>query len=212
MVDVVIRRISDQEIRDFIKFAMPLVALGPEREHERTMLGSDLRLCLSTSPRGYEAWGAFLHGQMVSFSATHYQKSKAKNAWGRYINWVYAFTATPFRHRGIASAMQRQVEADAVMLGYSRLKALAGSYAGVRLHYTLGHDFWGLGKNGEIVVDTPLFEQEWPETVPIEARARAAGPPARLTGAQLCDFLVDGRFCVEPSELERFRERTRAKV
>ena len=138
--------------------------------------------------------GLMVDGELVSVNVTNFSKSKRKNAWGRYLNFYLAYTVPEHRHKGYASLLVEEIERRAIEGGWNRMKSLAGSYAGVRLHMHFGHQFWGIGKkNGELVVDTPLRSgDEWPEGVPIEAR-NATDNPTRMTAIQIFEALQTGK-------------------
>jgi len=118
--------------------------------------------------------GLWVDGDLITVNVTSFSKRPRKNAWGRYLNFYLAYTRPLDRYKGYATHLAQTIEKMAVGQGYSRLKSLAGSYAGVRLHMAMGHHFWGIGKGGALIVDTPISDEKFPEGVPIEARNATA--------------------------------------
>lgn len=143
---------------------------------------------------GVPVHGLFLDGELISVNVTNFSKRPRKNAWGRYLNFYLAYTAPAHRLKGYATMLASHLEAKALELGYSRMKSLAGSYAGVRLHMRMGHQFWGIGKKGELVVDTPLAPgMAFPEGIPIEAR-NASLEPQSMNVSDIVLALMNPRF------------------
>jgi hypothetical protein len=104
---------------------------------------------------GCRVFAYVIEGQAQSFSAIKYQSSPRKNAWGRYLNWYYAYTIPHCRQVGLATELQRWVE-ETSLGDYQRLKSLAGSWLGYKLHRSLRHHVWGLTEKDELLIDTPL--------------------------------------------------------
>jgi GNAT superfamily N-acetyltransferase len=171
-----------------------------DRLHNHAPLDDRIsRQMLSGSRVAVMSWGVPCIGLkvddvLISVNVTNFSKSKRKNAWGRYLNFYLAYTVPEYRHQGYASRLVEHVERTAIEQGYNRMKSLAGSYAGVRLHMRFGHTFWGIAKKGEFIVDTPLKSgDEWPEGIPIEARN--AGPnPHRMDLPEMAEELHAPRF------------------
>ena len=159
--------VSPEEFKEFCRDA----ALRVDDKTSRNMLNeSKITVALYGAP----CIGLLVDGNLLSINVTAFQKSARKNAWGRYINFYLAYTMPEYRYKGFASMLVEHIEQKALELGYNRMRSLAGSYAGVRLHMHFGHQFWGIAKKGELIVDTPLRNgDEWPDGVP--ERARTAG-------------------------------------
>jgi GNAT superfamily N-acetyltransferase len=117
---------------------------------------------------GARLWVAEVDGFIVHLNATKLGKRK-KNKWEPYANWYIAYTLPAARRAGIALAVGRHVREVAVAAGCVRLKSLAGSFLGLRLHLAMGDECWGRTTTGEVVVDTPLVEGNW-SGVPPNAR------------------------------------------
>lgn len=150
---------------------------------------------------GVPCLGLLLNGELVSVNVTNFSKRARKNAWGRYLNFYLAYTVPEHRLKGYASRLVEHVEKTAIEGGWNRMKSLAGSYGGMRLHMHFGHQFWGIAKKGEFIVDTPLRGgDEWPDGVPIEAR-NAGVVPHRMDLEEMAEELHAPRFGVQlPSE------------
>jgi GNAT superfamily N-acetyltransferase len=145
--------------------------------------------------------GLLVDNELVSVNVTNFSKSKRKNAWGRYLNFYLAYTVPEHRYKGYASLLVEEIEQRAIAGGWNRMKSLAGSYAGVRLHMHFGHHFYGIAKKGELIVDTPLRSgDEWPEGIPIEAR-NAGEAPFRMTIEDITVALRASRFNKDLSSL-----------
>ncbi|CAB4189931.1 NAT_SF domain containing protein [uncultured Caudovirales phage] len=126
---------------------------------------------------GIRCMGLKLDGKLVSINVTNFSKRPRKNAWGRYLNFYLAYTLPHLRRQGLATNLLEFIEASAIEQGYSRMKSLAGSWGGVRLHMSKGHHFYGVGKGGALIVDTPLASgMPFPEGIPIEARNACTAP------------------------------------
>ena len=120
---------------------------------------------------GYPCLGLKVDGEILSINVTSFSKRPRKNAWGRYLNFYIAYTVPAHRHKGYATQLATHIEQIGIDGGWDRIKSLAGSYGGVRLHMGMGHHFYGIGKGGALVMDSPLKSGEvWPDTLPIEAR------------------------------------------
>jgi hypothetical protein len=147
-----------------------------DREHNAAVCDGRLeRRALSESRSVAVHWGVpclglRVDGRLVSINVTNFSKRPRKNAWGKYINWYLSYTIPSERFKGHATSLALHVEQLAVEHGYSRLKSLAGYYPGVRLHMRMGHHFWGIGKGGALIVDTPISAETFPDGIPIEAR------------------------------------------
>jgi len=129
--------------------------------------------------------GLIVDNELVSVNVTAFGKGKRKNAWGRYLNCYLAYTAPQHRYKGYATILLEELERRGIEGGWNRIRSLAGSYAGVRLHLRFGHQFWGIAKKGELIVDSPLRSgDQWPYGIP--ERARTAG--AELTRVDLMNL------------------------
>lgn len=173
-----------------------------DRAHNSASLDDKTsRSMLSGSRVAVMSWdvpciGLMVDNELVSVNVTNFSKSKRKNAWGRYLNFYLAYTIPEHRYKGYASLLVAEIEKRAIEGGWNRMKSLAGSYAGVRLHMHFGHQFWGIAKKGELIVDTPLQAgDEWPEGVPIEAR-NAGAEPKRMDAEAIRQALLQPRFGV----------------
>jgi len=134
--------------------------------------------------------GLNLNGNLISINVTNIHKRR-KNAWGRYINVYLAYTLPDYRYKGYASRLITHLEETAIAGGCNRLKSLAGSWAGVRLHMHFGHTFWGIAKTGEIVVDSPLAPgMKFPDGIPEDVRNRTVEPAHILTQSELYKILL----------------------
>jgi hypothetical protein len=149
-----------------------------------------------------EIFALEVDGRLVSINVTHQSKRKRADAWGRYINFYCAYTMPGQRYKGYASRLVRWTEEQGRLTDHQRMRSLAMSYAGFRLHYSLGHHFYGLTEKGELVIDTPLADTPFPDGVPRRSRQfNTTG--ARLTDADLRVILSEGRFKVTEAELEK---------
>lgn len=142
---------------------------------------------------------------VVSVSAHYFGRSPRKNAWGRYTNWMLAYTVPEKRRMGHATALEEFMELTARMAGLDRMRSLAQSVGGARLHLRMGHQFWGVTGRGELIVDTPLEQGlEWPSGIPERARSAAnkGGRLGRMSRRHVGLALIDpnGIFRVDPSE------------
>jgi hypothetical protein len=112
------------------------------------------------------------------------------------LNFYLAYTLPEYRHQGFASQIVAHLEKKALDGGWNRMKSLAGSYGGVRLHMHMGHTFWGVHKSGALIVDTPLNDlDEFPEGTPIEARSKGA-TAERMTLHEMANALLEPPFSV----------------
>lgn len=107
----------------------------------------------------------------LSFGTIHVGKRK-KNIWEPYCNWTLAYTTPSHRRQGLARQLSVAMLTHCAFLGCARVKSKAGSYLGLRLHWSLGHDVWGFCETGEIQIDSPLPRQatKFPAKTPIGAR------------------------------------------
>jgi len=98
---------------------------------------------------------------IVSFTTIHIGRRK-KNVWEPYANWTLAYTTPAHRRRGHMSALARYTLEQARFLGCARVKSKVGSYLGLRLHCSLGHDIWGIVDSDarELQVDAPLLPRD----------------------------------------------------
>lgn len=186
-------------LQDGVRLLRREKVLSPAQAEAERTFASALRLW---EFRGARFWVASRPEGLVSINVTRFQGSKAKNGWGRYANWIIAYTLPPYRQQGIATRLEFHVERVAVQEGMRRLKSLAGTWGGVRLHIACGHVFWGLARGGELAVDCPLPGQDgFPAGVPVEVRAAAAGEeplaPERIVA------LAPGLRAVPESEVAR---------
>lgn len=91
----------------------------------------------------------------LSYNVTYYGKRK-KNIWEPYANWYTAYTVLANRRQGLAKRLAEASRKEAVRRGCRRIKSLAGTMLGVRLHESFGDLFWGIKDTLEVVVDSPL--------------------------------------------------------
>lgn len=91
----------------------------------------------------------------ISFHACYFGKRK-KNVWEPYANWYTGYTVRKHRRQGYATRLALLAREEAIRRGCVRLKSKAGSILGLRLHDSLGDQFWGITEGLEIVIDTPL--------------------------------------------------------
>lgn len=115
----------------------------------------------------------------LSFGTIHIGRRK-KNIWEPYCNWTLAYTTPSHRRQGYALQLSRAMLQHCAFLGCARIKSKAGSYLGLRLHWSLGHQVWGFCEGGEIQIDSPLPHQaaKFPtDKTPIGAR----GVTSRVT-------------------------------
>jgi len=162
---------------------------------------------------GVPCLGLKVNDELVSLNVTNFSKRPRKNAWGRYLNCYLAYTRPEDRRKGYATKLMEHIEEQAIVQGYSRMKSLAGSYLGVRLHMRMGHQFWGVArfKKGELIVDTPLKAGDpFPEGIPIEARG-IIPDCALMSGADLTVALQQPPFNVtnQNGSIHRYMERRR---
>jgi GNAT superfamily N-acetyltransferase len=167
-----------------------------DKEHNSALLDDKMsRSMLSGSRTAVMAWGTPCIGLMVDYellsvNVTSIHK-KPKNAWGRYINVYLAYTVPAHRYKGYASTLVEHLEKEALAEGCTRMKSLAGSWAGVRLHMHFGHHFYGVAKNGELVVDTPLISGlTFPDGIPVDVRNRTVGEARLQTRDDLIEILT----------------------
>lgn len=143
---------------------------------------------------GARMWVWEVDGKAVSINATRFSEGPSRDAWGKYSSWYLAYTLPGHRRKGYATNLQIYIEHLAREAGMGRLRSLVGSWGGFRLHYRMGHDFWGLTDRGELVVDSPIdFSKEFPSGVPKRARA-VCKTGKRLTKEELVKILQVPRF------------------
>lgn len=116
--------------------------------------------------RGGTPYLRVLDGNPISLNITRLSNRKRRDAWGRYSNFYLAYTLPEYRKQGHATALCRWIQETLASEGYDRMKSLAGSWAGFRLHLALGDIFWGKAENGCLVVDSPLHSGSFPSTIP----------------------------------------------
>lgn len=169
------------------------------REQRSPWLGSEVSLIRFWKARCYVLEVA---GQIVSFHAALFGQRPPKNAWGRYCNSLTAYTLPSCRCRGYATAVFHRLQTDADLQGIARIKSLARSTGGVRLHLRAGHDMWGVLDAGEVVVDSPARRgAAFPDGVPIDARNNAKrGRVWRMTPADLHAAMQAEPFNCSPDE------------
>ncbi|MBZ5566583.1 MAG: GNAT family N-acetyltransferase [Acidobacteriia bacterium] len=131
-------------------------------------------------------------GEPVSFHATYFAKGKKADGWGKYANFYLAYTLPAYRRNGYATLLYNHVMQEALMAGMFRVKSLVQSDLGYYLHRGLGHKFWGVEKQGHLVVDEPLITRNWPEGIP--KKARAALDPHVLGRDELYAILLKPPF------------------
>ncbi len=143
----------------------------------------------------YAFWGATTlvlrdtDGNPFSVHSSKLGKRK-KNKWEPIVNWYGAYTLPMVRRNGYATALYRELERRAEVAGCRRIKSLAGSRAGLALHWSLGHECWGVTDKGEVIVDTAF---PWA----IGYYSAGEAPPQALTlrpmsGADLHKLTKDG--------------------
>lgn len=126
-------------------------------------------------------------GTPVHIHVGHRSKQR-RGAWGIYYNWVIAYTLPDYRRQGLArwtfhhQLRDRSAEGK---LPVDRIKSLAGSKYGVLLHAGLGHHMWGATDKGELIVDSPWSQVEFPTTVPFHARTLPEWKDADTTGVEV---------------------------
>ena len=148
--------------------------------------------------------GLVADGHLVSVNTTRYSARKAKDAWGVYAFFFFAYTLPRYRFLGYATELNHLMEEKAREQGYSRMRSLIQSRGGFRLHRRFGHHIWGIAEQGELVVDTPLSNKVFPNTVPKRARAYS-DRPTPLTDEELLPLLTDprGPFVYSEEEAKR---------
>jgi len=97
----------------------------------------------------------------ITVNMTH-MGTRRQGAWGRYVNFYYAYTAIGQRKKGYSGGLHRFLEELWLKSGLDRIKSKVASYGGFRLHRGLGHQFWGLDEKKELVIDSPLVN--WSST------------------------------------------------
>jgi len=127
---------------------------------------SELRMQLF---RGASCWLWIDGGQALHIHIAKIGKRK-KNKWEPYLNWYTAYTHVDHRRQGHARRVAMLVRDIAIEAGCVRLKSLAGTYAGLRLHMSLGDECWGKTADDEIIIDTPLVSGDW-SGIPPNAQA-----------------------------------------
>lgn len=122
--------------------------------------------------RGAQCWVVYQGDDIVHIHASKFGKRK-KNKWEPYWNWYIAYTRPDLRRQGYAKKVSERIHAMAVEAGCVRMKSLAGTLGGLRLHMSRGDELWDLRPSGEVVVDTPLIEGDWrgiPPNATVERR------------------------------------------
>lgn len=146
----------------------------PWNDPQGNYVGKELELVMF---RGASVYFLFDGTVPVSINATYFGQKK-KNAWEPYANFLLAYTRLSHRRRGHAKELARHVLELAKTHGCRRLKSLAGTRLGARLHQSLGHQFWGVNKRMEAVVDSPLIDRTaFPEGVPASVRQHGLVAP-----------------------------------
>lgn len=148
---------------------------------------------------GARCW-AILHprGFLISFNMTKLGKRK-KNAWEPYANWYLAYTILSQRRKGYAKTLGYHVRGIAQEAGCVRIRSLAGSWAGLCMHASLGDHFWGLTSKPEVVVDSPLVDRQFPDGIPGAVRnamRESPGEPSRITKEDI-ELLTGGKLCYD---------------
>lgn len=197
--------LAPQELKLWVEQSMSAV----EDSRERMMLGSDFRLAVFY---GCRITGILTEtGEVASVNLTRYQRKPAKNAWGKYINWMYTFTLPALRRRRYAYDLQAELEQGAVVAGYKRVRSLSISWKCAMMHRRLGHEFWGKNDRGELVIESPLCMfagrplWSFPATTPYNARGpRIAATAAPMTDGELAQELRGGIYNAPPEEVSRW--------
>jgi GNAT superfamily N-acetyltransferase len=125
--------------------------------------------------RGSRLYILTFAGVPVSYHAVYLGRRK-KNVWEPYANWYTAYTVNKYRRRGFARHLAIIAREDARRGGCVRLKSLAGTMLGIYLHAALGDQFWGVTDKCEVVVDTPLVNNEAYDHRSPPNAVRGAGP------------------------------------
>lgn len=149
---------------------------------------------------GAKVWVLEVDGKAVSINATRFSKGRSHDAWGKYSSFYLAYTLPSHRYRGYATRLQRAVEEQS---GMDRLRSLAGSWGGFRLHYRMGHEFWGIAERGEVLIDTPISSAPFPTGVPKRAR-KFNTTGTRLSREALIEVLTGERFGRTVPEVEEY--------
>ncbi len=110
--------------------------------------------------RGAQCWAVYAGEDIVHLHASKFGKRK-KNKWEPYWNWYIAYTHPAHRRQGLAKKVSERIHHMATEAGCVRMKSLAGTFGGLRLHLSRGDELWGYKESGEVVVDTPLVEGDW---------------------------------------------------
>jgi hypothetical protein len=147
---------SKEGVQELSQIARVLT-LNCRTSEKKILSPAEVRMMLF---RGTSFWVLMDRDAMpVSLNATHFGKRK-KNVWEPYANWYTAFTRPESRRMGYAKGLGWHVRREAVEAGCVRLRSLAGTYLGYRLHRSFGDQFWGITDKDELVVDTPLVTDE----------------------------------------------------
>jgi GNAT superfamily N-acetyltransferase len=184
-----------------------------ESELSRQEISRELRYCGDFRLHMFRGAEAFAlldeQGNVLSLNATRFSQRR-KMAWGLYINCWLTYTPYNLRGRGYASKLYRHIEALARSNGYHRMKTLASSWAGFRLHWRLGHVFWGLTSHGDLIMDNPLDESmKFPDGIPMGIRTHH--PKGVMAEDELVQALTDpaGHFARDPREVYELLRRGR---
>lgn len=159
--------------------------------------------------------GLEVDGQIVSTHiVTPSKKSHGKG--GRKLTSNFAYTICGLRQLSYASTLLRWIETWAYNQGMKRLKTRIGSYLGFRLHWSIGHDIWGVEKEGEeagyLVVNSPLEvwkrgEEEEKDEALIPDLGRTGR--SKMTREELFEVLTDpnGKFHAPKEEVTKILQR-----
>lgn len=117
----------------------------------------------------------------VALICARFGKRK-KNVWEPVLNWYVSYTLEAERRKGYATTLFRHVETLAADAGCRRVRSLAGSRAGLALHFSLSQGVYGLTPNGEAVIHEPLpgYTALYTGKVPPEATENKPWKAARV--------------------------------
>jgi hypothetical protein len=132
--------------------------------------------------RGVRAWMMLIDGEPVSLNITNIGKS-GHNIWRPNANWYTAYTRVDQRRQGFAKVLATVVRDIAVKAGCRRLRSKAGTILGVRLHQSMGDQFWALTAKHELLVDTPISPTVvFPNIVPPDSKPGKKDQPHIIYG------------------------------